>query len=353
MSSRRSLTRKAKGRAPYTPSLLHRKLEAAIDSPGGIHKIFTLVQRGSKNDIDALNRNQWSPLVGAIFRLGKSTTRKGNSRLSENELVNVIRICHEKELSLNSGAYFGAHYHRPLTVAAYFGFYECVRKLLEFGALPDLTDGEGKTAWHASFDNPCSSAYHALFRECDRRTASTMLEIGAVTSSLSNWKESDVGSITHINVESTIGSPLYRAILNKRVDVVRFIVENGGSISDREFIILYLRRKLKILLLPLVRSLIQSEQKDLDEYSAENQNKEIHKNMNVDTKYIDWSYPPTWKSGVELAIIQWDNCGLPPNMFQTKVVPFLGHDWFFTDEQLKSNLPRRQSASGEVLRTMG
>ena len=353
MASRHSLPRKAKDRTLCTSSLLQLKLEVAIESPGGIHKIFKLIQHGSKDDIDTLNKNQWSPLVGAIFRLGKNTTRNGNSRQSENELLNIIRICHSRGLDLNSGDYFGAHYHRPLTVAAYFGFYEGVRKLLEFGAMPDLTDGEGKTAWHTSFDNPCAISNNALFRECDRLTASAMIQIGAVTSSLSDWKDSSVGSITNVNVESTIGSPLYRAICNKRTDVVRFIIESGGVLSDREFIMLHCGRKKKQTAFAMViRSVIQSVERNINKHDTGMRTKEI-RNSVIDTKYIDWSYPPTWKSGLELAIAQWDSCGLPPGMFQTKVAPFLGHDWFFTNEQMNvRNAPERQSASGEVLMTM-
>jgi hypothetical protein len=268
MSSRRTLPRKAKSITAHTPSFLQHQLEQATDSPGGIHKIFTLIQHASNNDIETLNEHQWSPLVGAIFRLAKDTTRNGNGHTSEQELRKLIRLCHKRKLSLDSGAYFAAHYHRPLTIAAYFGFHSGVHQLLEFGALPDLPDGENKTAWHTAFDNPCRSAWgNALFRECDRRTARVLWDMGAVTSNLSDWKarnlDTRAGSVTYVNVESDLGSPLYLAIRNRRVDVVKFIVERGGAISDREFLVIYRRGNVKRLLLRMVDQLVDQVHDDM------------------------------------------------------------------------------------------
>jgi hypothetical protein len=49
--SRRSLPRRAKTGTVYTPSLLQIKLFEAIDSPGGVHKTFTLLQKASDDDL--------------------------------------------------------------------------------------------------------------------------------------------------------------------------------------------------------------------------------------------------------------------------------------------------------------
>jgi hypothetical protein len=211
--------------------------------------------------------------------------------------------------------------------------------MLEFGALPDLTDRDGKTSWCNAFETPWSSQ----FRECDRRTAVVLLEMGAVTSSLDEWRARNVGSfagtVCHVSVASGYGSPLYRAIrYSKNHEVAKFIVESGGSITDREFLRFHFNGKLK-LLCRIADTVMESAQNDI-----------AGTQTTIDEKYINWSYPPTWKKGVEIGIVEWDRSGLPPDMFQSKVVPFLGRDWFFTKEQLTpSNFPPRQSASGEGL----
>lgn len=339
MSSRRSLSRKAKLVTTHTPSLLQRLLESATNSPGGIHKIFTLMQNASCDEIKLLNKHQWSPLVGAIFRLGKNTTRQGNKSQAEQQLIDIICVCHQRQLSLDSGAYFAEHFHRPLSIAAYFGFYSSVRQLLEFGALIDMTDGEGKTAWHTAFDNPCSTSLNALFRECDAQTANVLLEFGVIVANVKVWKArnaSRVGSVCYVSAESKIGSPLYRALINTRFDVVRFLVDNCGFISDREYLILHRRGDVKRLLIRMVNKLVQTLERESNSDS-------------IDPKYLQWSFPPTWKAGVELGNDCWELCGLPPNMFQSRVVPFLDRDWFFTNDRLKEEeLPARQCASGEA-----
>jgi len=159
--------------------------------------------------------------------------------------------------------------------------------------------------------------------------------MGAVTADKSEWERrngSQAGSLTYVNVESKLGSPLYRALQNKRVEVVKFIVESGGVISDREFIKLYRRKEVKRLLLRMVTALQK-------------------RNTGVDADYLDWSFPPSWRTGVNVAATQWELCGLPPNMFQLRVVPFLARgDWFFTKQQLLVlDNPVRQSATMESI----
>eukprot|EP00956_Cyclotella_meneghiniana_P044669 scaffold329770_cov79-Cyclotella_meneghiniana.AAC.1 len=104
--------------------------------------------------------------------------------------------------------------------------------------------------------------------------------MGAVTADKSEWERrngSQAGSLTYVNVESKLGSPLYRALQNKRVEVVKFIVESGGVISDREFIKLYRRKEVKRLLLRMVTALQK-------------------RNTGVDADYLDWSFPPSWRT---------------------------------------------------------
>ena len=93
-------------------SHLQLRFENAIESPGGMGKVIKLLNNASDEDIATLNELQWTPLVGIIFRLGKNTTSKGNSSSDGRRLLSLIRLVHQRGLSLNSAAIFGDHLHR-------------------------------------------------------------------------------------------------------------------------------------------------------------------------------------------------------------------------------------------------
>ena len=146
--------RKSRKDDQFQISQLQLQCESAIQAPGGVSKVLHLIEGASDNDIALLNEARYSPLVGCIFRLGKNTTRNGNSLQSQLQLDELIEVCYRRHLSVNSSATFGERLHRPLIVAAYYGYYSAVRLLLEQGALPDLRDGDGKNAFYAAFQNP-------------------------------------------------------------------------------------------------------------------------------------------------------------------------------------------------------
>jgi len=110
MSSSTTPTRRSKRKTSqynHRPSTLQIQLEAAIES-GGISKLISILQSTStttiNNDIDILNTHQWTPLVTAIFKLGRNTTKNGNTIQSQEQLLQLIHICHEKGININSGA---------------------------------------------------------------------------------------------------------------------------------------------------------------------------------------------------------------------------------------------------------
>lgn len=93
-------------------SHLQLQFEKAIESPGGMGKVIKLLNNASDEDIASLNELKWTPLVGIIFRLGKNTTSKGNSSSDGRRLLSLIRLVHQRGLSLNSAAIFAEHLHR-------------------------------------------------------------------------------------------------------------------------------------------------------------------------------------------------------------------------------------------------
>lgn len=323
MATRRSGRRKRKPHAPLRDgdkSALQLQLETAVESPGGTAKVLRLVQTADDADMQTLNAARWTPLVGAIFRLGKNTTRHGNSAASEGELEELVRACHARGISPNSGAWFGDHLHRPLVVAAYYGYHEAVRRLIELGALPDMGDGEGRNAWHAAFENPVA---RKGLRKCDKRTAQMLLELGAVTKDLGRWRRSPKGTLCYMNGDSSSGgSILFRAIENKSVEVAKFVVAAGGSLTDRDYLTLRNRSWVKSRLIPMMREVLRAE----GEWTVERCLAWWRSGATSWSREKDWSFPPTWQVGVVLC----QNCGLPPEIFRTYVVPYLSRDWFYT-----------------------
>ncbi|KAL7529315.1 hypothetical protein ACHAXR_002893 [Thalassiosira sp. AJA248-18] len=318
-------TRRSKRKLRQLPSIgrqqksaLQLHFESAIESPGGISKILHLVQNADAHDIRELNTAQWTPLVGAIFRFGKNTTKNGNSAESQEQLVQLVRACHQRGISMNSGAWFGQHYHHPLMVAAFYGYHAAVRLLVELGALPDLGDGEGRNALFAAFQNPVVTGGNHCLRECDKCTVRVLLDLGVVTNDLGLWKRSPKGSLCYINGDSSGGSVMLRALTNKNVDVVCFLsnAQVGGVITDRDYLELRHRGQLK-------------------------SRKQLIQRVKSWHTQIDWSFPPTWKVGVILC----QNCGLPPDIFRSYVVPFLDRDCFYT--HFNGRLPLLGPSSGE------
>lgn len=310
------------------PSLIHRagpsalqvQFTRAIGAPGGIRKILHLLQTATESDIAELNTNQWTPLVGGIFRLGKNTTKNGNSMESEEQLLQLIRTCHERGISNLNGAVFGEHCHRPLVVAAYYGYFSAVRLMIELGYLVDLGDGEGRNVWHAAFDNPTASGKSHRLRDCDRQTAQTLLDMNVVTNDLGLWKAaSPKASLCYMNGDSFGGSVMLQALRNKKTNVVRFLIDAGGCITDRDYLFLSRSRRSRRMYqeeLLLLRMIVE----------LNNNDENIPKSW---TQQTDWSYPPTWKVGIRLC----QNCGLPEDIFRSYVMPFLARDWFYNDNK--------------------
>ena len=316
-------------------SSLQLHLERVIESDG-IGRILQLVRAATDREVDELNASAWTPLVGAIFLLGKDTTAKGNTAESEERLLQLVGACHRRGISLNSSAWFGARVHRALTVAAYYGFYSAVRFLVESGALPDLRDGEGQNAFISAFQKPVGR--NNRLRWCDERTAGELVELGVVTSDFGLWKRSPRGTMCYVNDCTQTRSAMYSALANKNVDAIRFLRNAGGVITDRDYLSLRRRGRAKVrsCLLPMVAEVLSGchgtgvtaeVAVSKDGIRTKSQLLQGVKSWNPQ---IDWSFPPTWKVGVALC----QDCGLPPAIFRSHVVPYLDRDWFYAETLL-------------------
>ena len=127
-----------------------------------------------------------------------------------------------------------------------------------------------------------------------------------------------------------------------------------AALTDRDY--LWLRRtgKIQTRLLPIVVGVTllasHDEATSLDKSEITKENKAaLMQKAKSWSPEIDWSFPPTWKVGIVLC----QHCGLPSEIFQTHVVPFLGRDWFYTPSQLGDNnrLPLLGPLLGEKVGT--
>ena len=295
--------------------------------------IIRRMRLATKKDIEDFQN--WSPLVRAILMC----TRFGsNENIFRDLILELVEVCHAKGVSLDAGdrcVATGEVLERPLVLAAHYGDHQVVEKLLFLGASPDCANGEGKTALHAALHNPVSMK---RLRNCDRATFQILVIYSCITTSLGIYRSSPLGSKLYINGdEITFGTPMLRAIRFQNDDALRILVEFGAFLSDRDFLLLY-----KMKLLRRFRKMII---KCNDSRGVLVDGKEVQ-SCNVWSEAVDWSFPPTWKVAVHLCSF----CGLPEEVFNSHLVPFLPRHWFYNSSQLAGeSLPPRILASlGEL-----
>ena len=216
-----------------------------------------------------------------------------------------------------------------------------------------MADGEGRNAWFAAFQNPTSLGRRQnRLRDCDRITAEVLWKMGAVTCDLGVWRGKNVGdtkgSLCYMNGDSSNGSVMLRAIVNKNVSVVNFLCQKRGVVTDRDYLELKRRGLVETRLIPMVVEVLNESVSNTTNDSGRQLKSKLKclsaKSWNP---HVDWSFPPTWKVGMILC----QNCGLPADIFRSHIVPFLSRDWFYSKRQLCGDIPARLGASmGERVR---
>ena len=109
-------------------------------------------------------------------------------------------------------------------------------------------------------------------------------------------------------------------------------------LTDRDYLWLKYTGKIHTRLLPMVVDITllvnshEGTKSDVDATTKKNKAALMQQAKSWSPE-IEWSFPPTWKSSLILC----QSFGLPSDIFQTHVVPFLGRDWFYTPSQLDSS----------------
>eukprot|EP00797_Seminavis_robusta_P007130 Sro1487_g276800.2 (242) ;mRNA; f:19894-20619 len=228
---------------------------------------------------------------------------------------------------------------RPLVLAAYYGFRDLVEALLDLGSTTvDKADGEDRTAWHAALANPAGQNH--ILRDCDKEIAQLLVQRGFVTASLKDWKQQHAkGSLMYMNGDAIHGSALLTAIRHKNHAAVQFLVHHGAVLTDRDYLALTRKRGGTAQLEAAVSRLVLDNNQHASS-SLQQQHVVIMKCWSIHT---DWSFPPTWKVAIQLS----SYCGLPREIFEDHVRPYLARDWFYCKEQRNGPLPAPLRASLE------
>ena len=251
----------------------------------------------------------------------------------ESKLWELINACRRKGVNINGGDCIDGHFERPLVLAASLGKHKWFFNLLSHGANPNDTDGRGRNALQAAFDKRDITkrwfprhmidehrrsriAWRRRFESSPCDISIGLYQRHLVTNSLALSRQHS--DLVYINGNSVHGSPLLLALLNRRDNDIRCIVDYCGAVlTDKDYLVLH-----KLGRLPLLERAV------LTLLPPENR----HGNMFCYSECNSWSFPPTYRVAIALT----DMVGLPEDVFHNHLQPFLGRDWFFTEEQLEA-----------------
>ena len=297
-----------------------------------------VLKTASAQEIAALNASKISPLCRALLRCASTNTKKGCKSRALSLCCNVVQTCIDRGLDLNLGMpTAGMRWALPIVIAARFSMLPVLQLLLDAGVRPEVADSEGLTPFHCAFSNP-SSGTGSTLRAVDIECVQLFLQRNLVMANLSEWKLSIPGSCFYIGVEDLARQTvLYGCIVHKNYQTAAIIVNQGGRLSNNNFLMLFADRKSKrelTRLLPIV------------EYVAAVQNRRLFNGAVVDRnaanrydKSISWSFPPNWTDGMFQVLLCWQSIGLPQDVLMSVLVPLLSRSHFFNATSRKTLVP--------------
>ena len=316
-------------------------------SARGVAHTRMLIQEATSSEIKTLSED-YSPL-SPIIKYVYDRAAPPNDLISG--VHNLIKLCSAKGIKANGGDYIDGRFERPLILAAGYGEYELVVELLQAGAEPWETDWRNRTAWSSLFDSRTPTAHSFHPKPTSRRLdiATVFLQRGSITPDLATSRIDKTK--VYVNAKSQFGTPLLTAILTQKLKTVKFLVQKAGAVlTDRDYLIMKkigvihrLERAVFKLLPP------NKDQQERNSKKRRTSNRrlrtpppphEIEEDMRVEcwSRHNSWSFPPSYAVAIHLSRY----CGLPEELFKQSVQPFLGREWFFTEEQLSYNLTPAQ-----------
>ena len=314
------------------------------NTPRGVHHTLLLIERASEDEISSLHPD-YSP-ISMVLRYLHTNVRRRNF----NFLEQIIRACQLKGIKINGCDHIDGYLERPLVLAASLWRPKWVEALLIAGADPSETDGRGRNAFFAAFDNrdmtkqwfirprngaPSYNEFWHDQREQRRRDylhhyrikiAHLIFQTGLVTPRLSLCIT--IPRMLYVNHQTPCGTPLLAALIHQRQDEYTFLVHHcRATLTDTDYLILRQLNKMHCLknAVRVVHDLI----KRRSDHTPSTL--DILATFQPYSKYNHWSFPPTYHITIALT----KHCGLPKEVFEQHLQPFLSRDWFFTEAQLQ------------------
>ena len=326
MERRRRSKRKRSQLVRRLPEFFSRCCEE-LEKPGGLKRAINYVSHVETQKIQEANDMGIGPVVRAIFVCASTISKRGCDAKAVAKLKEFITICKDRGADVCLGCHCtGTKWQLPIIAASFFGIFQVVEQLLDFGTPPGYANEDGLTALHTALIDPTgSSARYKGLRQCDKRTAQIFQDRGLLTSKISAMRRSDPGASIYVNSEKM--SPMYFAVLNKNLDAMFFLYNAGAQLSDRDYLHLCRDRKARKhvrRLLPVVVSVMNVY--DLRRHDT-NERFDL-KNVQIYDSHLNWSYPNSWHQ----AFVLTRHLNLPREIF-LYVASYCNRGWFFkTDE---------------------
>eukprot|EP00938_MAST-03A_sp_MAST-3A-sp1_P005556 g5556.t1 len=325
MERRRSKRKKAR-LVRRLPEFFTRCCEE-LEKPGGLSRAIRYVKSADAQKIAEANEVGIGPVVRAILVCGSTNSITGCDSTHVKKLLDFIAICKNRGVDIGLGCHCtGIKWQVPIVAASFYGIYQVVDQLLDFGTPPGYANEEGMTALHTALIDPTgSSARCKTLRGCDVLTIRTLHVRGLLTSKISSVRHSNPGALIYINSEKM--SPLYYSILNKNHAAVLFLYSAGAQLSDRDYLHLCRDRKARKhihRLLPAIVYVVNS-----CGLLRHGTNERFDKtNVRIYDSHLNWSYPNSWHQ----AFVLTNHLNLPREVF-LHVASYCNRGWFFkTDE---------------------
>ena len=308
-------------------------------SLSGLKHTLQLVHRASREDVQSLHQD-YSPIglaMKCVYVLDCY------DKILWDLITDLIKACHDKGIKINGGDFIDGLLERPLILAVTFGNYYWFRLLLELGASPHETDGRGRNAFCALFDerdvtttwfSEDNAKKHEHLEIHRKRAlnawcidmACCMWKLGRLTPCLRRSQKDP--TLVYVNAQSPCGTPLLSVILHGKEQECRFLLECCGAVlTDKDFLILRALKKVERLR-PMIKQFLPSRDiVDVKDCEEEERRTWIYSMHN------SWSFPPTYNVAIKLT----NNIGLPEDIFREHLQPFLSRDWFYTHQQLEAD----------------
>ena len=332
----------------------------------GVNHTIILLQKASCSEISTLDPD-YSPISMVMRHLHTRVNLDTEmNRRNIDVLTEIVDTCLKRGIKVNGCDHIDGELERPLVLAASLGKATWVEALLIAGAHPSETDGRGRNAFYAAFDDRDMTKHwfehsRSIWHEHNERhrqdcamrnrikIAHLMFQTGLLTPSLSLSRANN--KMLHINSQTSCGTPLPAALVHQNKDEYLFLVNTcKATLTDKDCLTLRQLNKLYCLKnavkmvadfnlsIKCASTTTQPARKKSKTHSLNEESLDALAHFDAYSKNNSWSFPPTHHVAIQLT----KYFGLPPDVFRQHLQPFLARDWFFTEKDLQLDVTNEE-----------